>query len=245
MKYLLLCGLIFVLAACGVPEISTAAPTPEAIHIIYPSTLKPWADKIGACASGNPTIALYFTQSPNQDPDIFSDEVNLELGEPAQKDDSFYLSQVGREQIVVVLNQDNKLSQLSTNLLRSIYSGETTRWVNNAGELIQVWVLPKGDPARSIFENVVLPSQGISSNAMLAPDPTAMLEAVTQDAAAIGFLPESFLFTADPSLIAKVKSIQLDVSVKDALNQPVIAVTQNEPQGLTRELLVCLQAPIP
>jgi len=68
-----------------------------------------------------------------------------------------------------------------------------------------------------------------------------MLEAVAADPAAIGYLPESVLTSAEPSLAHKVKIIQLDEVLTNALTQPVIAITEEEPQGLTRELIACLQ----
>lgn len=245
MKQLLLFGLIVLLAACGSPEASTPAPTPEAIHVLYPAALKPWADKLAGCASANPMIALYFTQSPTLDTNIFADEVVLELGDPSQKGVTSYLSQVGWEQIVVVVNQGNDLSQLSTSKLQSIYSSQTSIWENGSGKPIQVWVLPNGDPTRTIFDHAVLPSRSLTSEAMLAPDPGAMLEAVSEDANAIGYLPVSVLTSNNQTLDGKVKIIRLDESLVEQLRQPVIAITQREPQGLLRELLVCLQTTAP
>jgi hypothetical protein len=53
------------------------------------------------------------------------------------------------------------------------------------------------------------------------------------------------LITCDPTLVSKVKTIQLDEALEEDLNQPVIALTKDEPQGLMRELLVCVQNFIP
>jgi hypothetical protein len=88
-------------------------------------------------------------------------------------------------------------------------------------------------------------SGSLTSEAMLAPDPEAMLEAISSDANAIGYVPNLLLSTSDPSLAAKVKKLQVDTSLREKVNQPVIAVTQGEPEGLIRELLVCVQGVIP
>jgi len=245
MKQQLLFGLIFMLAACGVPELSTPAPTPQAIHIIYPAALKPWADKLTTCASGNPLTALYFTQSPTSRTNLADDELVLVLGETSLEDATSYFSQVGKERLVVVVNQDNSLSQLSIHQLRSIFSGQTMSWDDGSGQLIQVWVYPKDDPVRRVFDQVVLASQSLNFNAMLAPDPVAMLEAIANDVNAMGYLPGSFLTSSDPSLSGKVKLLQVDKPLEEELYQPVIAITKNEPHGLQRELLVCLQTAIP
>jgi len=245
MKHLLLLGLILLLAACGVPEESTPAPTPEAIQVVYPAALKPWADKFAGCASTNPLVALYFNQSPGVDTNIDPNNVVLELGEPTQNEGISYLSQVGLEQIALIVNQDNNLSKLSSDTFQSIYSGQTQSWDGDSGQRIQVWVLPNGDPVRMYLDSAVLDSYPLTSEAHLAPDPEAMLEAISRDTNAIGYLPGSFLTSGDPALVSKVKNIQLDASLKEELNQPIVAMTQTEPSGLMRELLVCVQAAIP
>lgn len=245
MKHVLLFGLLCLLAACSAPSVATPAPTPQAIHIIYPAVLKPWADKISRCASGNSQIALYFTPTSTQVTVIDADEIVLELGHPSIEDAALYLSQVGREQIVVAGNQNNNLSRLSTDQLRSIFSGQISRWEDGTSQPIQVWVLPEGDPVRMIFDETVLAAHSLSSNAMLAPDPGSMLEAISGDVNAIGYFLGSFLTSADPSLVAKIKLIQMDLTLEELHTQPVIAITQDEPQGLMRDLLVCLQSAIP
>jgi len=246
MKHLILLGVIFFLASCGTPELATPAPTPEAIQVSYPAALKPWADKLAICASSNPLIALYFAQSPDPTPSsIFAEEVVLELGDPATRDASMYLSQVGWEQIIVVVNQDNLLSKLSIDNIRLIYSGIKSTWENGSDQHIQVWVLPDGDPTRISFDQAVIVFQSLTSEAMLAPDSQAMLEAIAVDINAIGYLPESILSSAEPTLVENIKIVQLDKSLDEALRQPVIAVTRSEPQGRMRDLLVCLQYKVP
>jgi hypothetical protein len=245
MKHLLWLGLILMLAACGVPEESTPAPTPEAIQIIYPATLKPWADKFASCASTNLLVALYFYQSPRVDSNIISNNVVLELGEPTPKEGASYLSQIGVEQIGVIVNQENQLSQLSSNTLKSIFSGQKQSWESAPDQWIQVWVLPNGDPVRKYFDSAVLHSSPLTSEALLAPDPEAMLEAISRDKNGIGYLPGSFLNSSDPSLVSKVKNIKVDNTLQKELEQPIVAMTQTEPSGLLRELLVCVQAAAP
>jgi ABC-type phosphate transport system substrate-binding protein len=165
----------------------------------------------------------------------------LELGNPAQIDPSSFLSRLGFDKIAVIVNQDNNLSQLSINMLQSIYSGQLASWEINSSQPIAVWVLPDGDPVRADFDRVLMQSISLTSDAMLAPNPVAMLEAVAGDSNAIGYLPGSVLTLGDPKLVSKVKTIQLDETVEEDLKQPVIALTKNEPQGLLREILSCVE----
>ena len=245
MKHLLLLGLILALTACGIPEESTPAPTPEAIQVVYPAALKPWADKFAECASINPLVALYFNQSPGVDTNLDPNNVVLEMGEPTPIDGASYLSQVGSEQIALIINQENHLSQLSSDTIQSIYSGQTQNWDSASGQRIQVWVLPNGDPVRLYFDRAVLHSYPLTTESLLAPGPEAMLEAISHDMNAIGYLPGSFLMSIDPDLASKVKNIKMDTTLQGKLSQPVVAITPTEPSGLLRELLVCVQATIP
>jgi len=245
MKQLLLFGLIFLLAACGTPELSTPAPTPEAIHVNYPAALKPWADQLARCATDHPLTGLYFNQYSKLETDIRENDIELVFGEPPQGLPPYSLTQIGWEQVVVITNIENETSQLSIGELQSIFSGQTSGWQNDSGELIQVWVLPLGDPTRTFFDRAVIPSQSLASEAMLAPDPAAMLEAISDESNTIGYLPHSILDSGDPTLVSAVNIIQLDDTLDEALRQPVIAITRSEPTGLMRELLVCLSAPTP
>ncbi len=245
MKRLLLFGMLLILSACGSAGVSTPAPTPQAINVIYPSALQPWADAITGCSSADPLVAVYFLPSGIVDPNVGPNDIVLQLGSPDLSGDGIYLSQVGWEQVVVVINSENPLSQLSKDELKSIFSGETTSFDLSSGQPFQVWVLPEEEPTRFIFDQVVMQNQLTSMEAMLAPDPGAMLEAVSQNSNAIGYLPGSFLTSGEPSFTSKLKVVQLESSLKDLLHQPVIAITQGEPEGLLRNLLVCLEAKSP
>jgi hypothetical protein len=244
MKLLAIFGMILLLIACSVPEVRTPAPTPEAIHLIYPASLKYWADRTAACATSNPLIALFFHQYPLLDTQGAANSIELIFGEPLITNSPSYLSQVGNEQITVFVNKGNDLNQLSAEKLQSIFSGKTSSWENGKGQPIHVWVLPGGDPIRTYFDRAVLKSIPLTSQAMLAPDPGAMLEAVSGDPDAIGYLPKSLLSSNDPSLHAMLKLIQLDSPLQEELQKPVIASTKGEPEGLIRELLVCIQTVI-
>jgi ABC-type phosphate transport system substrate-binding protein len=184
-------------------------------------------------------------QSDTLDTNIKSNDIVLEFGSPDNSRDDTYLSQVGWEKVVVVVNQENSLSQLSNNELKSIFSGQGSKSENGTDQASQVWTLPEGEPTRVIFDHAAMQTQSLTTESMLAPDPGAMLEAISQNIDAIGYLPGSFLTTNDSSYTSKVKIIQLDPSLEAELRQPVIAITHSEPNGLVRSLLVCLEANSP
>jgi hypothetical protein len=245
MKGLFLFGLALLVSACGPPEVSTPAPTSIAINVIYPSALQPWADKLATCASDDYQVALYFSQSNAMNTNIQANDIMLELGQTSLDNVDSYLSQVGWEQITVIENTDNQDSRLSKDELKSIFSGQLLKWVGGSNQPIQVWVLPEGDPVRMIFDQAIMLNRSLTSEAMLAPDPDAMLEAISREVDSIGYLPGSFLNTIDATTASKLKIVQLEPSLVSNLLQPVIAITKSEPKGLLRNLLVCLQGTTP
>lgn len=241
MKHLVLLCMALLLTSCVSPEIATPAPTPQAINIYYPASLQPWSDKLAACAINIPGIALYFYQSAKLSTPINPEEIVLEFGQLPQENAAPYVSQVGWEQVVVIVNQTNPISQLTAEELKQVFSGQLTSWVSEAGRMIQVWVLPESEPTRHIFDNALRLKQLLASDAMLAPDPQALLEAVSSDEAAIGYLPQSFVNSNTILGGNKVKILHLEDSLMQELNQPVLVMTQSEPSGNGRNLLLCLQ----
>jgi hypothetical protein len=242
MKAWVLLGLILILSACGTPEASTPLPTPQVVNLVYPPALQPWADQLSNCAVPDPNVALFLSASNGTASEIHSNDIILELGDSSQTGGANFLSQVGLEQIVVVVNQANSVAELTNDELRSIFSGQTSSWQNGSGEPIQVWVLAQGDPVRKLFNQAVMQNLPMTTQAMLAPDPTAMLEAISANANAIGFLPGSFLNASGVVDPGKINIVQLETTLKTRLSQPVVAATAGEPNRSLRRLLVCLES---
>jgi DNA-binding transcriptional LysR family regulator len=245
MKFLLLLGMVFIFTACGSPSIATPAPTPEAINVTYPASLPKWTDSLAQCAAARPLVALYVDQTNRWTGELSKNEVALEYTQPINDTSGFYLTQLGWEQLVVVVNQANPLTSLSADQLIDIFSGQTSSWAITSSQPIQVWIFPDGNPLRIIFDQAVMQARSITAEAMLAPDPIAMLEAVSGNAYSIGYLPASWITKNNPGISAKVKTIQLDNILSSELHQPVIAISQGEPSGLLRELLACLASGAP
>jgi hypothetical protein len=242
MKPWLLIGIAVILAACGSPQVSTPAPTPEAIYLFYPPSLQPWADRLSNCADNNSLIGLYFFPISQPPENLQPDQVLLTLSPSETEIKSASLYQVGREQVVVIINQDNPLTNLSSEELRSIFSGQEKTWPVDGGQPVQVWVLPESDQVSTIFNQSVMMTIPVTTDAKLAPDPVAMLEAVSGNTDAIGYLPASFLNSSGSVDPGTVSIVQLNRTLTENLSQPVVAVTQGEPNGQLRSLLACMES---
>lgn len=241
LKRLALLSIIFVLSACRAPRSAVPQPTPEAIMVYYPSSLQPWADRLAGCAADFSTVALYFTQSADLSIELNPNDIMLMIGQPPKNINSRHIFQVGWEQVVVIVNQQNPIAKLSTIELTQIFTGQMLAWESGVASAIQIWVLPDEEPVQRIFDAALALSQPLAPDAFLAPGSMAMLEAVATNENAVGYLPQSFLSLSGSPNVEKVKSIQLEGPLVNRLHQPVLAYTKTEPAGYERDLLVCMQ----
>lgn len=241
---ILLLATAWLLAACGTPPIATPPPTPQPVFLAYPPELRPYADTLAACARQYPDIALYLEEAvvilaPDQQTSLF-----LVADSPPAALTAWNATLLASDSLVVIVNRQNALGSLSASELRAIWSGKLVTWASladNAGE-IQVWTYPAGSKLRSIFDSAVMAGELTSSQAWLAPDPQAVLEAVSANPNAIGYLPASWLDKAAPKLADAVQRLRLPVELDENLHQQVLALTEVEPQGALRTLLLCFQA---
>ena len=150
-KPILFLLIIGVLASCAKPDIATPAPTPEAIQVFYPPTMQFWADSLANCASKNPQIALYYFPSFSNRDISENDIIIFNLGQATQGMDNAFISQIGWDQLAVLVNVSNKTPQLSREEIQAIYSGQVSNWGEDQKLPIQVWVLPEDDPYNEIF----------------------------------------------------------------------------------------------
>jgi ABC-type phosphate transport system substrate-binding protein len=165
------------------------------------------------------------------------EEIAIRLGAPAWAQ-PYFATQIGEEQIVIVINPQNPLSTLSNEMLRQLYSGQVTEWSEletSFDQPVQVWDYPPGEDLHEVFVTALWGASPQPILAYLAPDPDAMLVAVSATPGALGYLPRSWLGEGDLITVA------VEEKLSSALRQPVLLLTADEPQGLLRAWLSCLQ----
>ena len=224
MKRLLHAGLaILLLSACS-PQ-ATALP----IHRVAVSpAAQPVSEAVAACVpiddASNVTIETRYPVTA----DLDEFDLLIRLGEPDP--DAGFAAQLAWEEIILIVNRNNNVD-LTRDEAISLFSGRTANWSELGGEDVAVsfWAGPQSDEARTDFESQILLSL-ISGNTRIAANPRAALNAVASDLGAVAILPAAW---ADET----VEQIDLGLQV------PVIAVAADEPTGVIRELLGCLQGP--
>ncbi len=231
-RYFLLV-LIVIVTACDHAPVASAPATQQVLTVALPASLEPIAAGLKSCAADQPGISL-FIDDTNDETSSTSD-FSITLGEPATP--SGFSASLAVEDLVVVINQANKLMALSIDGLRRIYAGQTLRWeeISSHQGAIQAWDYPGSDPLHHVFDQAVLKGNPVTGMAYLAPDPSAMLESISSNSEAIGYLPRAWLSGN------KVNLIKLETDATTSLRLPVLILAAHEPQGALRTFVACLQ----
>lgn len=161
-------------------------------------------------------------------------DLQLRLGLPNQGVD--YAFQVGEVNLQIVVNAKHLISTISSDQIRSLFSGEATNWEGISGnnDLVHPWVYPEDSELGLVFEQLVMEGGRISPAASVAPDLESMQQAIGGDEGAIGFLPSSWLTDT-------VHAVSLEHNLTLKLETPVLALTKSKPHGSISIFVACLQ----
>ncbi|RPI26155.1 MAG: hypothetical protein EHM70_19305 [Chloroflexota bacterium] len=231
-----LIGMWIGLTACSELVTATPPPTLQVVRVTYPPALRPVSEALQTCVEANPHIALILNEAPvSASLDQVAD-LTLRMGFPGSS--SVFVAAaaaIGQEEIVVVANRANSLNRLSVEDLAGLLTGRLENWgqIGGPDAPVEVWVYPQGNELRDVFDGAVLSGESITTMAMVAPDPEAMLEAVAGSEGAIGYIPKAWIS-------AEVRQVRVD-EIQAKLIQPVLVLAESEPWDAPRTLLACLQ----
>jgi PBP superfamily domain len=225
---------ILLLVSCAEPPLPEPLPTPEIVSVAVDPAVWPLKEALQVCSDADPDLVVAQQEISPTYQDWAAFDLFVRMGEPEELPP--FAAPIGLEQIVVIVNKANSVRALRDVELEGIFSGHIIRWSDIGGtdQPIQVWVFPEGDAADSAFTPAVMGGKTITRDALLAPSAAAMLEAVSGDTNAIGFLPRSWL--EDP-----VRALEIDPGTMQKLRLPVLALASDNPTGAVEKLLYCLQ----
>ena len=214
------------LAACTSLQFAPPPPSPQSIHVgISPSLMPLLRDDLNDCALDNPGISMILDVIPNFSLDREVTDIALQIGEPAEGVWE-YAFQLGFEEIVLVAHPNSKIA---LDNLESIRHEFTTHKQNRV-----ILTYPAGHKLRELFKDAVLENEEISPYALVVSNPGEMVESIIRDPGSIGYIPKSW-GTDDLQIIS------IDPIIQKKLQQPVLVTTHQEPVGLIRNLIFCLQ----
>jgi hypothetical protein len=177
------------------------------------------------CALAHPEIALITQETSAADLEFTDGDVVLWFGAPPQGIQN-YAASLGEDEIAIIAGAEVAQRNLSSDQLRALYTEPNPTY--------QMWTYTEGNELRTIFDATVLGGTPPSSYLLLALNPAAMLEAVTDDPMAVGYIPKSWLR-------GDVQTIAVERELQQALKQPILALTTTEPEGNLKNYLICLQ----
>ena len=98
--------------------------------------------------------------------------------------------EIGVEGIAVVVNPDNPISDLSSNQIKSIFSGNISSWseISNRSGMINVVVREEGSGTLDAFKDSIMNGTEIRDDAIIQNSAGAVKQAVINDKNAIGFV---------------------------------------------------------
>ncbi len=234
MRKLLLGLMVLGLVACQ-PHASSPTPTPQIVQVEMTVGTRPWSERLSQCADQVPGSALIVHELPVTSLDLSQADFALRFGPPDTP--APFAAEVGQDELAIIANPETGNLDRPLAKLREIFLGQTPNENSSTREpgtaqpepTAQVWSYPPGDDVRVAFEKTLLDGQAIPDGVNLAPDPQAMLEAVAKNAGAIGYVPKSWV-------TERVSVLNLSGS-----DQPILALAKSEPQGVARQILLCLQ----
>lgn len=235
---------IVLATACSTPatpESLPPIPTLQTLRLGYPPALLPWAQAARQCANSLPDTAFYAIElADGARQDL---EIRLEIFSEAQDSAQELLYTIGQEQVVFIVNPANPLTSLDNESLSAILSGRIKEWQELDAlapssstpftQTVSLLSFPPGDPlqaAVALATNTYPPPQ-----TRLLPDPGAMLQVVSEDAGAIGYVPLSWYAGADPDSIHQIVGSPITLSI--------VARSTAQPAGPVKAILLCLQNP--
>lgn len=218
----LIITLLVMLSSCSPFPYADSPQAAEPIMIHLSSDLAWMEMPLEKCAGSLPETVLfieYENLEDGQDADLY-----ISLGAP-QNSANYDVFLVGEEKIILVANKLIDLNSLDLTAIRSAYQFLNPKW--------QAWGYPTSNPANQVFSDVILQGEMSSPHVGLAPNPSAMIDAVVSNPKAIGFIPQTWFSD-------EVQEIPLDAEQQDALVLPILGMTDGAPSHAARSMLSCL-----
>jgi hypothetical protein len=220
---------------------TTTEPTIEIINLQITPELEHWMPKISQCANSIEGIGIYSDIVVQKELSISQTDLVFRLGRQTASDP--YVAVMGLEEITLLIGSEVPFEALSIDSIRGIFSGEITNW----GELPEVldqeieinqpiitMSYPEDNILRELFRRSFLENEPIMSNPLIYSTPEGLDRLLQENPYGIAFTLKSHLLeNQDPLEISDFNTL--------LAQEYVLAITNIEPQGNLKQLLLCLQ----
>lgn len=149
--------------------------------------------------------------------------------------------EIARDGLVLIVNPENSIDNLSLDQIQDIYTGEITDWsqLGGANSKIHLIAREEGSGTRSAFTDLVMGEKEITPKAIVQDSNGSVMQLVSGDPNAIGFISLGLLND-------EIKALDLDgieATAENIMNEtyklarPFLFVTKDEPTGLTKDFI--------
>lgn len=181
---------------------------------------------------------------------------NNELQLALQKNIHPHEIAVAKDGIAVVVHPDNPVKELTLQQLSKIFTDQSLRWSDVGGSDEEILVLSRESSSGTyvFFQEMVLKKQDYMQDAKLMPATSAIIQSVSTDKLAIGYVGLGYALAArDKVKIVAVKAddnstavMPSDQTVKTGqypIARPLFLYLNGEPQGAVKKFMdFCLSA---
>ncbi|MCL2115712.1 MAG: phosphate ABC transporter substrate-binding protein [Methanobrevibacter sp.] len=154
---------------------------------------------------------------------------------------------LGQDGIVIAVNSENPVSDLTTDQLKDIFSGKITNWKEVGGPDGQINLITReeGSGTLDAFLSIVMGDEDMKSDAIVQSSTEAVKQSVKQDPNAIGFV--SYAAMSDDVKALSINGIiPSEATIADGtyeLQRPFILLVKGEPTGPVKDFIDWVMGP--
>ncbi|KZX15477.1 phosphate-binding protein PstS 1 precursor [Methanobrevibacter cuticularis] len=252
-KYII--GIIAIIAIIGVAAFTfTSDGSASKIDIVGSTSVQPVAEKLAETyqashpdvkinvQGGGSSVGIKTVQDGSSN--IGTSSKDLKADE--KKGLNEYV--LGNDGIVMAVNTQNSVKDLTTEQLKDIFSGKITNWkeVGGSDATINIITREEGSGTLDAFESIVMGKDTkIKSDAIVQSSTEAVKQSVKQDPNAIGFV--SFAHMSDDVAALNIDGVAPSESaIADGtykLQRPFIFLVKENPTGQIKEFIDWVMGP--
>ena len=221
------------------PVLPTLPPAPAETVIQHTPALRYIESRIQACSLSNSPLPVLVNEYPINRMNAQSADITLVYEKPIDSNLPAYL--LGEDQLVVIVNPQNKISTVSLITLQGILQGFITHWEDvdpSYGQEfpkdIDIWAYESTDDLQKIIETRFNDGKSYSNHISIAENPDEISLMVSQNPGSLGVITQA-------ALTDDVKVLEIGGVSPDNLLIPIIAQTRAQPGGNQTIMLSCLQ----
>lgn len=223
---------LLTLAACGPSITPQPQPSPVVFTIQHTPALNILRDEMNACMNGLAGAGLVVDERSAAN--LVAVESDVVLRWDIQGTPPAFSAVIAQEELVIIAHPENPRDSISLAELQSIYTGSLREWPE-VGAMVAPYAYPPRDDVQIVFASTILGDSTMLDRVIYtAPDPAAVIEAISADPNAVGFVPRRWMTDG-------VKELAVEGIEPERLIRPLVAFAESEPTGPARDWLLCLQ----